>query len=417
MRSLRASYSSVCFALAVCLALSSIGLSAEVVKQHRFPFPVEIDAKAGKTGEYPNRVKDRRTGTWLVFVPGGKYKIGTDKRPDSKVIEVTLSGFYISQAQVGGEAFAKAYLAEWERELASFIEDLAQDEELNLPKKLTPAAAADLRLVCSYWSFTLSPPWSSSFLGGLSGWDISFDVVGFDDAEKKLEALSAVQDKRVEEGKPAVPLTPAERKVLEETDAAIRQCIRKAGVDQESAVRRVSYEGAKGYVASQGLSLPTEAQWEVAAKLTRSKRAPLKGMFDEVLEWCSNHYPKDAIRRKPKTDTAAEAKRDQGLDVEAIIEGAKIIRRRRQNRNAAARARRRRVRDAEGIAEGAGIVQRLLSGDAPQSDPNSHVVRGRGASTRDFTSPEKHGINIGEEKSKHDIGFRVVYNPKPPRSE
>ena len=382
MRSLRAAINSVWFALAGCLTFASLGLAAEVVGPHRFPFPVEIDAKAGKTGEYPNRVKDKRSGTWLVFVPGGKYKIGTDKRPDSKPIEVTMSGFYISQAQVGGEAFAKAYLAEWERELASLAEDVAQDEELNLPKKLTPADTADLLLMICYPCFALSPPWSSQFLGGPSGWDISIDSLGFGAAEeKKLEELMADQAKRLDDGKPALPLTPAERKGLQKIEAALRRYIRKAGTDQKSAVRRVSYKGAKGYAESQGLNLPTEAQWEVAANLANAKRLNMDGMFDEVLEWCADYYVYSYYRRKKNfTDPTGPSRGGLNSKQSTRLSGSSVL---------FSSARARRVR----------------------------VVRGRDASARDFPLPGNHTAYIPANDDRSDMGFRVVYNPKAGREE
>ena len=115
--------------------------------------------------------------------------------------------------------------------------------------------------------------------------DISIDSLGIGAAEEKeLEELITRVDKRGEEGKSPVPLTPAQRKGLQRFKAAFHQLIRKVGIDQKSAVRKVSYKGAKGYADSQGLSLPTEAQWEVAANLANAKRLDMDGMFDEVLE-------------------------------------------------------------------------------------------------------------------------------------
>src|SRR5215813_7891642 len=73
---------------------------ADEPKTPKFPFPVEIDKSRGKTGIYPNRVQDRRFGIWYIYVPGGKYQIGSNERSDSRSIEITLSGFYISEKRV-----------------------------------------------------------------------------------------------------------------------------------------------------------------------------------------------------------------------------------------------------------------------------------------------------------------------------
>ena len=79
----------------LCVALGPV-TSRAADKEPAFPFPVEIDNDKGKTGIYPNRVHDRDTDMWYVYVPGGKYRIGSNQQPDSKSIEVTMTGFYIS---------------------------------------------------------------------------------------------------------------------------------------------------------------------------------------------------------------------------------------------------------------------------------------------------------------------------------
>ena len=39
--------------------------------------------------------------------------------------------------------------------------------------------------------------------------------------------------------------------------------------------------------------LPTEAEWEIAATLTMDGQLAVDGMFDQVLEWCSDFYAHD----------------------------------------------------------------------------------------------------------------------------
>src|SRR4051812_5401525 len=140
------------FCLIAALLCLAFNRSAEQKTEARFPFPVEVDKARGKTGIYPNQVRDRNTGVWYVFVPGGKHRIGDAKHPDSKPIEVGLSGFYISERQVTYAQMA----AHLERE----FHDLVKQAESEVRKDATPIEARDARLLAEMaGAFFMSSDW------------------------------------------------------------------------------------------------------------------------------------------------------------------------------------------------------------------------------------------------------------------
>lgn len=68
-------------------------------------------------------------------------------------------------------------------------------------------------------------------------------------------------------------------------------------LDDES-LSTASYSTASEFATWRAVQLPTEAQWEVAARMHKNGDIPLRNIGDGVLEWCADLYSNDYFVRK-----------------------------------------------------------------------------------------------------------------------
>lgn len=378
------------------------------------PFPIAVDKTKGNSGIYPNRVQDRDTLTWYVFVPGGKFAVGSDKHKDSKPIQVTVSEFYISEKQV-------SY-----RQIAQYIErqfqEAMKDVDSRIPKDATLAQAQDARKVAEVMAISIVSGWwpnelrlesdPDSFLQSLptalereKKWqDLRAHKTGFEKVQLTLEALrelktrlaaqnrdmEAAQKLLAQEAALKVTLSAEQRDQASKIVAAFkgRVAVTSRG---EAPYRTAHYLDARGFARSRGVSLPTEAQWEIAARLHEAKRLDLEGMFDEILEWCADYYAHDYYNRKDDFRDPQGPRRSRFSDEQL---------------------------QKEFYDSGLGLGRRLVARDM-------RVLRGRDSTTRDYgRAGESDLLGLPYVDSfRRSKGIRLVYNPmqrrvdKSPREE
>ena len=71
------------------------------------------------------------------------------------------------------------------------------------------------------------------------------------------------------------------------------------GWKDDHPIVNVSWDDSKAYADWAGASLPTEAQWEKAARGTDGRKYPWGNRFDRGRLWCSQHAVGDAGRTAP----------------------------------------------------------------------------------------------------------------------
>lgn len=310
------------------MIFSSSVLLAEESKSKRklpkLPFPVNIDKQAGETEGLPNRIQDNYSGMWYRLVPKGTYTIGSDKLADSKEIQVRLSPYYISETCVTYAQVAQYLL----KELLSLdiITDLRESlvynsdseetkkmrESLN---KLTPAQQKDYRLLYQMWEFpSLLGDWKKV---------ISLDSKLYEEYKK---ALNSVIHDDTNKNKPEAEITdiyPINAK-QKETFIKMMDALTKKLSQQKS---KTPYGHANGkmaweYARSRGVRLPTEAQWEVAARLASAGNLKVENMLGNHQEWCSDYYAYDYFKRKVHFDNPTGPRRsklsEQQIDNETV---------------------------------------------------------------------------------------------------
>jgi len=351
-------------ALAISHSFSPLAIAADkAASEHKFPFLIEVDMKAGKTGAYPNRFKHQKSGIWYVLIPGGKYRIGDDSLEDSKAIEVELSPYYISESQLSGSEFGKYVEMDFERE----ISELVAFVEKKSPRKHTAAELKTMRTEIA-WSLIGIDLFGSSFDWNSNRFTSSKEFLA---AQKKLGV--AFNAEKVD--------TNAVIALMKEYVESFKRSIRKLSKQQDQPCNRIVYKAAVGYADWRGLSLPTEAQWEVAANLAKAKKIRIEGMFDETLEWCSDHYSYKYFSRKSDFKNPSGPRRGK-------LNG-------KQNKL---------INDSS-----IGLFSVLRTSGV-------QIVRGRGVSVRDFGTPGSGRIGAFDSEDRggsirYDMGVRLVYNP------
>lgn len=261
-------------------------------KSDRFPFPIKVDVKAGETEGLPNRVQDPASGMWYALVPGGTYTIGSDQVWDSKEIQVQMSPYYISETCV-----TRSQLGQ--RLLKRLLQEGWFDEELRtLIRRLPEEQQADIRLLDFMFTFdTERRSWGDLL-------DLSPELASaFKDAHDKFFTEPEDSAKyangevlTLEEAIKSIRLTPLQRQTLTRVKEQLTTKLKHLPQGQ-APYDRASFSNADSYAEWQGINLPTEAQWEVAAGLAAAGKLKVNHMVGDHREFCSDYYAYNYFQR------------------------------------------------------------------------------------------------------------------------
>lgn len=272
------------FAKVIIMSLAVISAKAEdKAAEHKFPFRIEVDKKAGKTGAYPNRFKHQNTGMWYVLVPGEKYSIGNDQVTDSKSIEVTLSTYYISETEVSVGQYWTYRETELNRAFDQYTKQAIKEE--NITKEQRDVLNFMLKAAC-YETLVEPEPLFISY--GMTKLVISDE--GFDKIKEEIDKIKETNDD--------LKLNAEERAVIKRYQAVFQNRLNELKSKKQVVFQTATYYDTPPFVAFYNLDLPTEAQWEVAARLVEGKKLKISGMLDLTKEWCSDFYAHDYFHRK-----------------------------------------------------------------------------------------------------------------------
>jgi len=282
----------------------------------RFPFPVLIDESAGTTRGFPNRVQDHHTGMWYRFVPGGAYQIGSDQLKDSKEIEVELSSFYISETCVSVGQIAQFLIHELKHSMdeKNFAMDQELTEMFKKIKQLPEPQQQDYLLyiqMCNY-DLPLSLFWRDFF---------KITPSLHKDFEKQF---ASIESDRIGDFK----LTPEQRAVFKKVLSSLISHLSKLQ-SNHTPYGEAYHLRASSYAEYCHADLPTEAQWEAAARLSQAGQLKVKNMLGDHLEWCSDRYAYDYFQRKHgfKDPTGPRRSKlsEKQIDAEVPVSGLKIV--------------------------------------------------------------------------------------------
>jgi hypothetical protein len=221
----------------------------------RLPDSYEIDRSAGFAGEMPNRIRHRKLGIFLIRVPGGDFRIGSDDEADSRIIQVRVGEFYISErpasrAQVS--AYVGHRLDEWAELCTQVAQGKLAEAERDRFVALTSACFSDFR---------------------------------FGAPEMELaEMLKLVES--------------VARGQYEDALATRRKEIVPLPADGEVRYDGATWDASAGFARWSDAKLPTEAQWEIAIRAALEKKINLLDLPDDLwYEWCADFYAHDYFRR------------------------------------------------------------------------------------------------------------------------
>jgi hypothetical protein len=284
------------------LTFSQFAASADAQElAPKFPFPAQVDEQSGKTGNLPNRVRDQKTGLWFVLVPAGKYRIGSDRHFDSKPIDVTLSAFYLCETRLSNAV------------AAPILEKAFRDND-DLMKGYVPLeskAFADLVAGKSKWLGNTPPEEGDdvvimmlnlqdvSFGGLLGDGDPLFPMP--EEIKKRFEQAifgNTLEGGIADDGDSTKKLRMSLRKVSADYERAFDDWIALLKRDGASDFKPASFKHANLLAEKMGLRLPTESQWEVAARLCEANKLQVPNLFDGTREFCSDLYAHDYFHRQ-----------------------------------------------------------------------------------------------------------------------
>ncbi|QDT81054.1 Formylglycine-generating sulfatase enzyme [Gimesia maris] len=290
----------------------------------RFPFPVKVDSEAGQTDGLPNRVQNPSSGMWYALVPVGTYTIGSDQIWDSKKIQIQLSPYYISEtcvtrAQLGQGLLKNLLQEEWfDEEMRTLIRRLPEEQQ------------DDFRLLDFMFTFDTE----RSYWGDLL--DLNEELASaFKDTYDKFftepedsAKYEEGEERTLEEDIKSIRLTSRQRQTLTKVKEVLTAKLKHLPQGQAPYVR-ASYRNAVSYAEWQGVNLPTEAQWEVAARLSSAGKLNVDSMVGNSREYCSDSYTYDYFQRKKHFKDPTGPRRgklsDEQLERETQVSSLKVI--------------------------------------------------------------------------------------------
>lgn len=300
--------SAVLCVITMSVISSSVLCAEEAKSKHKlpkFPFPVNIDKGEGETEGLPNRIQDKDSGMWYRLVPQGTYTIGSNKLADSKEIQVRLSPYYISETCVSYAQVAQYLLKELNKELE---EKGRLEETFSFIKEMPQALQADYQQLYQMWKLSsLEFYWEKmlrldSTLAKKCNQE--FSLAWQEATYKKKTIVYEFGNKNFFNEINVFKEFKLSSEQKESFKKVIATLTKKLTQQQKnhSPYGHTLHENASEYAEFRGVSLPTEAQWEAAARLAATGKLKVANMVGHHREWCSDYYAYDYFKRKNHFD-------------------------------------------------------------------------------------------------------------------
>jgi len=225
----------------------------------------------------PECFTHRATGLEFVLVPANTYSIGDDAQEDSANIEVQLSPYYFCASEVKHKHLSvlahRVFLCRRDERLREFS-NLHGAEALNDQAKSVANLWACIEVSLDTMPELIHAPAFSEAVTGLT------------------------QHNNMDKSPLEWNLSPEQIQRIEAAVTIFEKHICDLATSQEPQFSKASYYIAMQLAQAGEFSLPTEAQWEVAAALTERGELSTIELLDENREWCSDFYSQNYFARE-----------------------------------------------------------------------------------------------------------------------
>ncbi len=253
----------------------------DVADNHVF----RIDEQAQQHASFPKRIFHSSTGVAFRLVPAGEYTIGDDSLDDSCRTTVQVDAYYISERELNFQQVASLT----RRVISTDANDTFVALSTGQGSSTSVCQIERARLVSETLGYVVAMNLLAGEIGALDDLrDQMWTYLG------ELERQSNAKDK------PCAVSKDEYDQVLHFRDR-VEDILRSLEERGDVAFDKAYFLTASRLADACSCSLPTEAQWEVAAQLTAAGELDLNGMSDDVYEWCSDFYDYRYFSRRGDT--------------------------------------------------------------------------------------------------------------------